>query len=361
MTAPLAWLYAIPIERLFSPAGAVRGNLMFLAIVSLWRVVLMTRVVSVVFKCRVINALVLVMLFADAVALSIIYLTPTPIFSLMGGIRLTESEQVIKSAHFMVGCGGVLTIPIWLVGGFVIVILSVTGRKTVCTWHVEASNNVRATKRVWLIAACSIAFGAALLPFAQPEQYNRWQVEHAFAKGRIDDGIRYMAQRRSTDFPLHWDPPPRFGYGDREPKLIEVLDQIALTGTTGWVRDIFVDKLRLQAGNRFNEFFGHSFRLADMSDEQLRRYVEMLESLSGGDIIAWSHDGELHRVAIINGEMPTHQRRELLQRLTAMADRYKARHKGESEEMSDSKQDPGHSPEDDPTAPADQQPQSDAR
>ena len=176
MTAPLAWLYAIPIERLFSPAGAVRGNLMFLAFVSLWRVLLMSRVVSVVFKCHVINALVLVMLFADTVALSIIYLTPTPIFSLMGGIRLTESEQVIQSAHFMVGCGGIMTSPIWLVGGFVILILTSTRKKTICTWHVEASNNVRVTKPVWLIAAGSIVFGVVLLPFAQPEQYNRWQV-----------------------------------------------------------------------------------------------------------------------------------------------------------------------------------------
>lgn len=110
MTAPLAWLYAIPIERVFSPARAVQFNLILLAIVSLWRVLLMTRVVSVVFKCHIVNALVLVMLFADAVALSIIYLTPTPIFSMMGGIRLTESEQVIQSAHFMVGCGGLLTL-----------------------------------------------------------------------------------------------------------------------------------------------------------------------------------------------------------------------------------------------------------
>jgi hypothetical protein len=48
MTAPLAWLYAVPVERFLSPADAVRANLWLLGIVALWRVVLMVRVVSYV-------------------------------------------------------------------------------------------------------------------------------------------------------------------------------------------------------------------------------------------------------------------------------------------------------------------------
>src|ERR1700730_9671732 len=47
MTAPLAWLYAIPYERFFTSWGATVANLSTLACVALWRVALMVRVISV--------------------------------------------------------------------------------------------------------------------------------------------------------------------------------------------------------------------------------------------------------------------------------------------------------------------------
>src|SRR5688572_9882644 len=50
MTAPLALLYAIPVERFFDAADATRANLVLLGIVSLWRVLLITRVASVLWQ-----------------------------------------------------------------------------------------------------------------------------------------------------------------------------------------------------------------------------------------------------------------------------------------------------------------------
>ncbi len=46
MTAPLAWLYAIPYERFLSAPDAMSANLWTLGVVSAWRVFLMVRVVS---------------------------------------------------------------------------------------------------------------------------------------------------------------------------------------------------------------------------------------------------------------------------------------------------------------------------
>ena len=48
MTAPIAWVYAIPVERWMDSYHAARANLVLLGLVSAWRVVLMARVVSVV-------------------------------------------------------------------------------------------------------------------------------------------------------------------------------------------------------------------------------------------------------------------------------------------------------------------------
>ena len=56
MTAPLAWLYAIPVERFFDPGSATSANLTLLGIVAVWRVVLMVRCVQVLYRVHPVAA-----------------------------------------------------------------------------------------------------------------------------------------------------------------------------------------------------------------------------------------------------------------------------------------------------------------
>src|SRR4051812_17654529 len=42
LTAPIAWLYALPVERVLDPYRAAQANIALLSIVSLWRVLLMS-------------------------------------------------------------------------------------------------------------------------------------------------------------------------------------------------------------------------------------------------------------------------------------------------------------------------------
>src|SRR5690606_8513539 len=84
LTAPLAWLYAIPVEQFLTAGDATQSNLSLLGIVSLWRVMLMIRVVYVLFGSTVGSAIALVLFFADTVALTLLYLTPLPVISVMG-------------------------------------------------------------------------------------------------------------------------------------------------------------------------------------------------------------------------------------------------------------------------------------
>ncbi|MEI4896505.1 hypothetical protein Q8G71_35005, partial [Klebsiella pneumoniae] len=79
LTAPLAWLYAIPYVRFLSPGAATSANLWTLACVAAWRVVLMMRVDSAVTGRGVESALFLVMAFADAVALAAVAVVPKPV------------------------------------------------------------------------------------------------------------------------------------------------------------------------------------------------------------------------------------------------------------------------------------------
>src|SRR5207245_4538618 len=57
MTAPIAWLYAIPVERFLDSYHAAQANIALLSIVSLWRVLLMSRVLAVLFEIHFLRAL----------------------------------------------------------------------------------------------------------------------------------------------------------------------------------------------------------------------------------------------------------------------------------------------------------------
>src|SRR5712691_7085964 len=84
MTAPLAWLYAIPYERFLSPVGATSANLWTLGLVAFWRVALMIRAISVLMGYRLFAALFFVMALADVEALFALWLSPIPLIEVMG-------------------------------------------------------------------------------------------------------------------------------------------------------------------------------------------------------------------------------------------------------------------------------------
>src|SRR5207248_679108 len=50
MTAPIGWLYAIPVERFLDSYRAAQANIALLGLVSIWRVLLMSRVMAVLFE-----------------------------------------------------------------------------------------------------------------------------------------------------------------------------------------------------------------------------------------------------------------------------------------------------------------------
>lgn len=100
MTAPLAWLYAIPYERFLSPVEATAANLWTLAVVAAWRVLLMARVIAVITGRRMITSFLLVMVFASATAFAAAAVVPpVKIVSFMGGANVpevTEQERLVN-------------------------------------------------------------------------------------------------------------------------------------------------------------------------------------------------------------------------------------------------------------------------
>ncbi len=92
-TAPIAWLYAIPVERFADSLTAARFNIALLGIVALWRVVLIARVASVLHSVRFVAT------FAGVLAASCVE------------IFVTFVSGGEFSRHILAGMGGLLNSP----------------------------------------------------------------------------------------------------------------------------------------------------------------------------------------------------------------------------------------------------------
>jgi len=238
-TAPLAWLYAIPVERFMTPGDATVANLWLLAIVSAWRVLLITRAAAVWLNTSYIAMLFIVIFFADTVTVVAAFASPKPIFDVMGGVRLSEADSVVLSVTMSVMFFGGVSWFVWLIAAKVVV-----NRKTP-PWRLAATLDVvrRVSTPLWVVAAIFLLMGFAVLPFGQPAQQRRFIVEKQLYNGELDAAVEYAAEFSRNDFPPVWDPPPRLGYGKDRPSPIDVLEAIEKHNGPEWLREIYVGKL----------------------------------------------------------------------------------------------------------------------
>jgi hypothetical protein len=181
MTAPLAWLYAVPYERFLSPVDATRANLWTLAVVAAWRVLLMTRVIAVITGRRRITSFFLVMVFSSAAVYAAAAAVPVgEILSFMGGAKVpevteeerlvnrtidpsqprtpagvkpqTDREMLVRKVAEAIRVLGFCSAPLWLIGG--LTVLSVSWP----VWRVPAAppEPLPPARAVWVFAVVSI-------------------------------------------------------------------------------------------------------------------------------------------------------------------------------------------------------------
>ncbi|MFI4881687.1 MAG: hypothetical protein ACIAQU_03780, partial [Phycisphaerales bacterium JB064] len=177
MTAPMAWLYAIPYERWMSPEVAISCNLWTLAFVAAWRVVLMTRVITVIYGVHPVPALFLVMLFADAVVIAVMGLAPMPVIDIMGGVRGPAREELLAGIAFITSGLAILSAPVWILGA----LISLVGFRPM--WPIASHPKPERSRGLLIVAGASIVAFAPLLVWAQPEQALRHRVERQLLSG----------------------------------------------------------------------------------------------------------------------------------------------------------------------------------
>lgn len=314
MTAPLAWLYAIPVEEFLSPADSVRANLSFLGVVSLWRVILITRAASIFFNRSCAATFFLVMFFADTVAMVVFWLTPLPIISVMGGIRLTESEEVLLSVGIMVRFFGTVTWPIWLIGAIVAGYRSKPLSPNAEPTAIRASTGIG----LWGVAVLSLLIWIPVLPLTQPKQIHRRHAERLLFANQVSDAISYMSEHQRADFPRHWDPPPRFGLGKFTPAIDLVLAESEAPLTATWVRDLFREKYMLQLDAEAYDLSRRAILLSELDEKRLAKYVEIVKELPFGPALAKSHLPEIEH-GFREGSALTESQKQSLETLKELA------------------------------------------
>jgi hypothetical protein len=309
MTAPLAWLYGVPYERFLDPLDAVSKNLWTLALVSVWRVALMVQVVSVVFGMKVRAVLPLVMLVADAAALTALWVIPLPVVGMMGGVS-PEQEAVAMTA-LLVRALGTLSLPVWIV----LVIWFASNSEDRPEWQVPAEPEPRTAGRGAIVfAGLALLAWAALLPITQPEQLRAHRVDLAYDEGGPTAALELMSGHDRGDFPPAWVAPPRRFPGEpTTDEVLEMLEALAEQPHADWVEDLYADRFIDRVRYDWFEWPG------ELLDQHAERLAAILPLLDRGAEMA-RELGQTHGTSRWLQDEPTSEsKQEILQTLLRLS------------------------------------------
>jgi hypothetical protein len=214
-----------------------------LALVSVWRGLVISRVVAVLTGRSFAASFVLAALVADCFAVPALLLVPIPTLQVMGGIRLTEVDSLLQQVGLLARLVGIALFPILAI---IVAFARWTERRTAPEPAIAPRRGPAARGPFVFAVACLLGL-AALLPLTQPAQRLRSDAEQLLRRGALRAAVAEMSRHARADYPPLWDPPPRLGWPEaQKPDVLAVLGVIADHGSAEWVRAVYVDKLERQ-------------------------------------------------------------------------------------------------------------------
>lgn len=228
MTAPVAWIYAVPVERILDGLAAARTNLVLLAIVALWRVLLMARVFQVLCKAPFARTLLWVLLAAFVEIVVITFFGSAfgkALMASMGGMRNSPEEDLLIHAMLFAA-----TVSFWGVPVVALILGVWRWGGAAEEWPVVSRARVN-----WkLIAAAGAVWIAIAIP-AQLELRHNHRVEQLVEAGEMRAAIDYMNTREPGDFAPARPLPPKLFEWDTVPQALRLASQVT-AGDREWVR-----------------------------------------------------------------------------------------------------------------------------
>src|SRR5688572_16489670 len=265
MTAPVAWLYAIPVERFMDVRGATVANLWLLGIVSVWRVALLTRVVSVIFQVRWWRAGGWVLFGASVEVMAVLF---SPVFGDaiargMGGMRNSPEQDLLLGVLKRVFETSVIAVPVLLVA------MLVASKQFREKAHlIDVPTNRSAPWAMLLIVAAGWVC-AAIVP--QKELAKEFRYRSLLEKGDYRRALVYLNSLE----PEHWPPAKSFRpdpYEGEVRRWLPGLMEVVSGSEKRWVQE----KLLWV----FERTFEHRWQV--FSADEFEKIVKGIEKLDGG-------------------------------------------------------------------------------
>ncbi|PHQ36447.1 hypothetical protein [Rhodopirellula bahusiensis] len=303
MTAPLAWFYAVPIEVMADEVTSLRFNLTMLSIVSIWRVLLFSRVIAVQFGLRWWATLSWILVPCMVIAFFALLSAQLSMVSIMGGIRLTQTQQILSNYQSAVAGGcfyGIIPVFIAALGS--IAMSSSSGHRS----DELGPRDVMIERVVWVWPLVPAVILLVAASFFQPKLRRSAKVDSMLRRGDINEAISIMQASGQDAFPIVWDPPPKYpDRGEVLPEISLIVDAIEAANADPWIMDrlmVQADEIALRQegwyqGTADLEYVQRYLSFHDLETiERMLNTLEQLRSLEVGDQETREHRLELIRV-----------------------------------------------------------------
>jgi len=235
MTAPIAWLYAIPVERWFDPVTAARWNVGFLTVVSVWRILLMSRVVAVTADILFVRALGRVLLPATIEVMVLGFFTSLGprLMAGMAGLRNSPAEDVLLNALSM-------SVTLAFFASIAALLIGFLYRKTpsrTAAWDPEASPGSRQFPYILLLLVAGFCWWMSIQP--QREQRLTREAKQLVMKKDWPGLVAFLSAHSKEEFAPAVPLPPTAWEMWHVDALPLVLAQLT-PQTPVWVRELYV-------------------------------------------------------------------------------------------------------------------------
>jgi len=239
MTAPIAWLYAIPVERFLDSYHAALANIALLGIVSLWRVLLMSRIMSVLVEIHFIRAVGWVLIAASLEVIVVLFFGAffsgafgRSFLKGMAGMRNSPEESLITSV-----LGAAWS---WSWAVLVVCVLLLASRRL--RNEIQPLPKLSPGTMPWISLMTLLLLWA--LAAVQPQREQHRFATHAALVEKRDykSALAYLAKHNLSDFPpgrrLEPNPYEFKTWEDLPPTIAELTPE-----TAPWIRQVYLNHL----------------------------------------------------------------------------------------------------------------------
>jgi len=239
MTAPIAWLYAIPVERLMNSYQAALANLTLLGIVSVWRVLLMSRAMAVLLNIPFSRAFGWVVLAASLEIIIVVFFGTLfsgtlgrHIMASMAGMRNAPEEQLLASALGNVWAGS------WVVLSLTILALSAFR----LAGTTQPLPKRLSGKVPWFSCAVIAIIWTGIAVPSQQEQHRFVTHAKLVSEANYGGALAYLARYSRSDFPpaRRLEPNP---YEYRVWRDLPPTISLLTSNTPLWIRQLYLSHL----------------------------------------------------------------------------------------------------------------------